>query len=118
MLGNRQDFGLRKGLQWLRRKHEGRRKTMGRLVHQGLEQRQRKVQIFKISESQALAFNKGLYWRFREAHFFMLRKDSLLSFGDFHYFRLRERHHHRGLSKRQDVFWKDRVRDWPSVGID
>lgn len=91
---------------------------MGRLVHQGLEQRQRKVQIFKISESQALAFNKGLYWRFREAHFFMLRKDSLLSFGDFHYFRLRERHHHRGLSKRQDVFWKDRVRDWPSVGID
>ena len=60
LLGNRQDFGLRKGRQGLRRKHGGRRKRLGRLVHQGLEQRQRKVQIFKISERQALAFNKGL----------------------------------------------------------
>ncbi|GGE08797.1 hypothetical protein GCM10007273_21440 [Jeotgalicoccus aerolatus] len=89
-----------------------------RLVHPRLEQRQRKVQIFNISESQALAFSKGLNWIFREGHFFVLRSHSLLHFGDSHYFRLKERrHHHRGLSKRRDVLW-EAVRDGPREGID
>lgn len=77
-----------------------------------------KVQLFNISESQALASVKGSTGYLGKGISFVLRNHSLLHFGDSHYFRLKERrHHHRGLSKRQDVLW-EAVRDGPSEGID
>lgn len=134
MLGKRQDFGLWDGQQWLRSKHVSLRKRLGDLVHQGLEQRQRKgqgqrqrmrlrprlrkVEIFKTSEILDLAVQKGHYWRFKKGHHVAPRKDVLLNFGDFRYFRLRERHHHSRLSKRQDILWKDSVRDGISIRMD
>lgn len=130
LLGKSQDFGLWDGQQWLRSKHGSLRKRLGDLVHQGLEQRQRqrlrlglrlrlrKVRIFKISEALDLAVQKRHYWRFKEGHHFAPRKDVLLNFGDFHYFRLRERQHHNRLSKRQDILWRDGIRDGISIRID
>lgn len=117
MLGKRLGFGLRKGEPGLSRKHGSLSKRLGDLVHQGLEQRQRKLWIFEISEIWDLGFKNWPYWRFKNWHH-ALRDNGLLSIGGFHHLRLKERQHHSRLSKRQDVLWKDSVRDGLSVRIE
>lgn len=108
MLGNMQEFGLSKGHPRLRRKHGDLRNRLRDLLHQRLEQRERKVHVFKVSEVQVLMFKRGCNGRFRERHCFAVRRAGLLSFGIFH-FLLKVRGHGSTLSKRQEVLWKDGV---------
>lgn len=116
LLGDRQDFGLRNRPQGLRGKRKSLRNRLRDLVHQGLEQRQRKMQIFKIREFWDLRLKKGHHWRFMDGHHSAFSVNSVFSFRDFHYFRLRDRQHHSRLSKRQNVLWKktigDRLNEW------
>ena len=113
LLGKRQGFGLRKGQEGLSRKPGSLKKRLGDLVHQGLEQRQR-----KLWEILDLALEKWHHWRLKKWHHMALRKDGCLSIGALNHFRLKDRQHHSRLSKRQDILWKGSVRVEPSKRID